>query len=228
VPSLLERPLIVLVTDRRRLDGGTAALLRQADGAVQAGISILQIREPDLDGGPLERLVRDCLDIAQGSATRVVVNDRLDVALGSGAHGVHLRSDSVDPARGREIAPEEFVIGRSVHVEDQSRLSSLSQASDYFVFGTVFETGSKPGNPAAGVQALRRAVRGATAPVLAIGGVTVDRLSEIVRAGAAGFAAVGMFLDLAGPAFARKRVKDEIARARRSFAEHSDAERGRP
>src|ERR1041384_2578386 len=97
---------ICLVTDRRR-----RSPLEQAAEAADAGIDIIQVRERDLETAELGSLVTRIVRIPRGSATRVVVNDRLDVALAGEADGVHLRADSIPPSRARSIAPRPFLIG---------------------------------------------------------------------------------------------------------------------
>jgi thiamine-phosphate diphosphorylase len=182
--------IICLVTDRRRADP-----VDQARHAAAAGIDVVQIRERDLDASALAGLVTDALNAVQGSRTRIVVNDRLDVALACGAHGVHLRSDSIPAARARTIAPKGFLIGRSVHGADEAIRAAADV--DYLLAGTIFATESKPaGHALLGVNGLRAVVAAAAGvPVLAIGGVTADRAPVIAGAGAAGIAAIGLFRD---------------------------------
>jgi thiamine-phosphate pyrophosphorylase len=181
--------IICLVTDRRRADP-----VVQAAHAAGAGIDLVQVREPDLVASALAALAGRVLDAVRGSRTRVVVNDRLDVAWTSGAHGVHLRADSIPPAAVRTIAPHGFIVGRSVHaVEDAV---AAAGAVDYVLAGTVFATASKPGRDRLlGAEGLRAIVERVPVPVLAIGGVTADRIDAIAATGAAGIAAIGLFAD---------------------------------
>jgi thiamine-phosphate pyrophosphorylase len=172
-----------MITDR--VDG-----VRAAAGS---GIHLVQVRARQLDGRALFELVRACIEAVHGTRTRVVVNDRLDVALAADAHGVHLRGDSFPAARARAIAPRGFLIGRSVNAAGEAEEASAEGAVDYLVFGPVFETASKPGKAAAGVGALSDVVAAATVPVLAVGGMTAGRIAEVVAAGASGYAAIGMF-----------------------------------
>jgi thiamine-phosphate pyrophosphorylase len=185
---------ICLVTDRRRADP-----LAQARAAAASGVDLIQVRERDLDASALAMLVRALVGAVRGvrterrpdTPTRVVVNDRLDVALACGADGVHLRADSMPAAAARRIAPPGFLVGRSVH---SAREAATAGDVDYLVAGTVFSTSSKPDCTAPlGEDGLRRIVAAARAPVLAIGGVTVDACEAIARAGAAGIAAIGLF-----------------------------------
>jgi thiamine-phosphate pyrophosphorylase len=179
-----------LVTDRRR-----ARLPEQFRAAIRDGIELIQIRERDLPASELAALVRDAVNAARGSATRILVNDRLDVALACGADGVHLRADSIPPSQVRRIAPEGFLIAQAIHSVDEARRAA---DVDYVVAGTVFATPSKPdADRWLGIDGLRAVVQASRAPVLAIGGVTPDRISEILRTGAAGIAAIGLFLPTA-------------------------------
>jgi thiamine-phosphate diphosphorylase len=109
----------------------------------------------------------------------VVVNDRLDVALAAGAHGVHLRGDSAPTWRVRAAVPRGFLIGRSVHAVDEARDAAGGGAVDYVIFGTVFATDSKPAGPVAGVDRLAAVCAAVPVPVLAVGGVTIERLGAI-------------------------------------------------
>jgi thiamine-phosphate pyrophosphorylase len=197
------------VTDRSQLcqecdDAGAAraCLLRQARYAIDAGIDFVQVRERDLDTADLAATVSDIIAMARGTRTRILVNDRVDVALACGAAGVHLRADSVPAAAVRSIAPPEFVIGRSVH----GVLDALGAgaAVDYLIAGTVWPTSGKPaGHPVLGVDGLSGIVRAAGVPVLAIGGVTLDRLGEVAARGSAGVAGIGLFM-ASGPAAAHR------------------------
>jgi thiamine-phosphate pyrophosphorylase len=121
-----------------------------------------------------------------------VVNDRLDVALACGAAGVHLRGDSIDVAQARAIVPKGFWIGRSVHTAAEA---AAGDDADYLIAGTVWPTASKaPGAPLLGAAGLAEIVRTTRVPVLAIGGLSLDNLAQVARAGAAGLAAIGLFL----------------------------------
>ena len=184
-------PVICLITDRSR--GGEDATVERVRWAAGAGVHLVQVRERDLDGGPLTSLVRRCVDAVRGSRARVLVNDRVDVALAAGAHGVHLRADSVPAARVRAICPPGFLLGRSVHARDEAIAAAAAGGLDYLLFGTVFATPSKPGRAPAGLAVLADVASAVTIPVLAVGGVTPDTVEQVVRAGAAGFAAIGMF-----------------------------------
>ena len=187
------RPVLCLITDRGRLGADWEhATVERVRAAARAGVDLVQVRERELDGGPLARLVRACVDAVRGTRTRVLVNDRLDVALAAGAHGVHLRADSMPGSRVRRVVPPGFLVGRSVHSVEEAA-AAADGSLDYLIFGTVFETASKPGREAAGLSALAAVSRATPLPVLAVGGITAARIEPVVAAGAAGVAGISMF-----------------------------------
>lgn len=190
------RPVVCLVTDRSRLGEGGAAedgLVEVVSAAARAGVHLVQLRERDLDGKALLRLARRCLDAIRGTRTRLVVNDRADVALAADAHGVHLPAHGVPARRLRPHLPPHFLVGRSVHDPAEAARAASDGGLDYLVFGAVFATASKPGVRPAGIGALRAAAAAVPLPVLAIGGITADRCTEVAAAGAAGIAGIGLF-----------------------------------
>ena len=150
----------------------------------------MQIRERGVDATDHVGLVRQCA--ALGPAARIIVNDRLDVALAGGAAGVHLREDSIGINAARRLAPENFLVGRSVH---SSATAAKAQSADYMIAGSVFETDSKPGQPVLGLDGLRAVVQAAgDCPVWALGGMTAARSRDVVACGIEGVAAIGAFL----------------------------------
>lgn len=191
--------MICLVTDRRRLtsvdapfDLSRRCLIAQARHAAGAGVDLIQVRERDLEAAELAALVADLLAVTRGTATRVVVNDRLDVALACGADGIHLRGDSIAVEPARRLAPPGFLIGRSVHGIDDA---AQAAGADYVIAGTIFPSVSKSAERTLlGLDGLRAVVSAVGVPVLAIGGVTEGRFEEVAATGAAGVAAIGLFM----------------------------------
>jgi thiamine-phosphate diphosphorylase len=189
--------LVCIVTDRRRLRPGQTesrqldALVEQARAAASAGVDLFQIRERGVSDRVLWALAERIVAVASGSPMRVLLNDRLDVALACGAHGVHLREDSLTPEEVRRMAPSDLLVGRSVHAAAAAEQAAAAGA-DLVVFGSVYDSASKgPGHQPAGAVALARVVRACRVPVLAIGGITDRHLREIAASGAAGVAAIG-------------------------------------
>jgi thiamine-phosphate pyrophosphorylase len=177
-------------SDSERSEAVAAAVLR----AARAGVDLVQIRERALDAAfLLEILARVRLGAGE-LGTRVLVNDRVDVALAGAADGVHLPSTAPACSRVRAIVPDDFLVGRSVHSEAEAIAAEAAGRCDYLIFGTVYESRSKPaGHSVAGVDALARVCSAVRLPVLAIGGITIERIPEVVAAGAAGVAAIGLF-----------------------------------
>ena len=219
------RPILCLVTDRSRLGptagGGCGRLLKVVDMAGKAGVDLVQIRESDLSDRVLVELVGWAVEATRNTRTRIIVNDRVDVALAAGAAGVHLKSVSLSAERIRRVAPADWVIGRSVHGLDDALQATSAGALDYVIFGTVFQTASKPGVRAAGLEVLSRIVEALAVPVLAIGGVTAERVREVARSGAAGLAGIGAFVS-AGQSIETLRAL--VVRMRETFGE-DDASR---
>ena len=210
-------PRLCLVTDRRRLPGAATAsgavmaLEAQCAEAIDAGIDIIQVREPDLDARTLEAFVHRVIARASGSRTAVFVNDRADIAALTHA-GLHLKSDGPPVSKVRGLFSSEVMIGRSIHVAGEIE---PGDPADFYQFGTVFPSRSKPIDaPIAGSEGLHAAVRATDRPVLAIGGVTPANARECRAAGAAGIAAIELFLPAGasphalGPAAAARALRE--------------------
>ena len=217
--------MICLVTDRRRLaagaapDAARACLAQQARRAAEAGVDLIQVRERDLEARQLAAIVTDLLAATRGTATRIIVNDRLDVALACGAAGVHLRGDSIPIDEARRLAPAGFLVGRSVHGTDEAIGAA---GADYLIAGTVFASASKPADaPLLGLDGLRAIVAAVPRPVLAIGGIDETRIADVASAGAAGFAAIELFMashpDAAVAGCRAAELRQIVKRARSSF-----------
>jgi thiamine-phosphate pyrophosphorylase len=201
------------ITDRTQFRGSELErrvhLLQKIKEAAIAGVDYIQLREKDLSARDLEILAREAITtvtatspVSRGrSATRILINSRADVALASGADGMHLRADDISPLEVRRIwtaarllsgekaaAP---VIAVSCHTLADVQAAEQN-AADFAVFGPVFEKKGSPAMPPAGLEELRRVCQ-YHIPVFALGGVTLDNASACLQAGAAGIAAIRLF-----------------------------------
>jgi thiamine-phosphate pyrophosphorylase len=160
----------------------------RGEGLKSASATIIQLRAPDLSTTALEREARK---LVASTSVPVVISSRCDVALASGAAGVNLPERDISVADARELLGE-LLIGRSVHSIDAAQHAER-EGADFVIFGPVWESPSHPSSPPAGVAALELVARSVRIPVLAIGGVTEERIAECHAAGAAGYAAIGLF-----------------------------------
>lgn len=179
-----------------------------------AGLA-LHLRGPGTPGGPLHVLARTLVPVAEEGGSLLVVNDRVDVALLAGAHGVHLGGRSLPVPEARAVLPGDRRVGVSTHHPDEVAAAEADEADWAFV-GTIYPTPSHPGRVGAGAEALRRAASARTAlPLLAIGGVTVARVGEVLEAGAWGVAVLRGVWDAPDPGDAAKRYLTELEREAR-------------
>ena len=169
------------VTDR-----GQGDILAYAARAVRSGIDMIQIREKDLPARELFDLACRIRDIAAGTGTRILINDRLDIALAAGIDGVHLPGNGLPPDRVRSLVK---VLGISTHTLQECIQAERARA-DFIVFGPIFDT---PGKTPVGLEPLREVTSRVKVPVLAIGGITAANAPEVLGAGAAGIAGIRLF-----------------------------------
>jgi thiamine-phosphate pyrophosphorylase len=196
----LSKPILYLitrgVTTEATLPGSPefTQILNQVSAAVAAGIDLIQIREKQLTARVLFELVSEAGRETRGTKTRLLVNDRADIAAGAGADGVHLTTQSIDAGTIRKTFGEDFLIGVSTHSLAEAD-SARAQRADFVVFGPVFQTESKMqfGSPR-GLHELTQVVRAlAGLPVLALGGVSTADAAGCLAAGAHGIAGISLF-----------------------------------
>ncbi len=179
-------PVVHVVTDDRVLAGeGFVEAARRLLGESGPDVA-LHLRGPRSSARYLERLGL-ALDTARTGGAWLVVNDRLDVAAAVGADGVHLRADSLDVAVVRQLHSD-WAVGASVHTPDEVR---ARRGADWLSAGTIYSSASHPGRPPEGPSGLASMIAVADAPVIAIGGITPERVREVREVGASGVAVLG-------------------------------------
>jgi thiamine-phosphate pyrophosphorylase len=215
--------LLYYITDRTQFPGNEAerrrCLLEKIAVAARCGIDYIQLREKDLSARDLEALARQAVRLIRENAalrtenqqlttdkshsasenrplkTRLLVNSRTDVALASGADGVHLRSDDISASEVREVWRQcntsSPLVANSCHTLEEVQ-KAAGEKADFVVFAPVFEKRVAPAVAPAGLEALRQTC-GCDIPVLALGGVTLENARQCLEAGAAGIAAVRLF-----------------------------------
>jgi len=205
----LDQLSLTLVTDRSQTRGRLLSAV-VAD-CLGAGLKALQVREKDLAAADLAALCRPLRTLTRDHDARLVVNDRVDVALAVGADGVQRTHASLAVDDIRTVARHRLTIGASVHSLEDA-LDAERRGADWLVFGPVYDTPSKRrwGAPQ-GLDRLAKVAANVRIPVIAIGGITPARVSEVRAAGAAGVAVIAAILDTVSPADATKRFLDALA-----------------
>jgi thiamine-phosphate pyrophosphorylase len=201
---------LYLVTDRaitRR------PLLEVVEECLGAGLRAVQLREKDLTVRDLLDLARSLREATRRHGARLVINDRADVALAAGANGVQRTHASLPVTALRGVIRPPALVGASVHSTGEAR-QAVADGADFLVFGPIYDTPSKRryGKPQ-GLKALEELVKAVERPVIAIGGITPERVRDALAAGAAGVAVIAAILRADRPADATKAFLDALGRA---------------
>ena len=195
----------MLVTDRRR---SMRPLPELVAAAVAGGVDAVQIREHDLPPSELRVLAKTLLEVVAGRAD-LLINSDLALAAELGL-GLHLPEAGIATAEARRRLGDLPLLGRSVH---SAVAASASVGVDYLIAGNVYETTSKPGHPPLGLSGLSRIIAATWSPVLAIGGITADRVPTVMAAGAHGVAVIGAIAEVADPTGAAAALRAAIVAA---------------
>ena len=202
MPQTLTPPFSYLITSGATDEATThasiefARLVAFVAAATRAGVRLIQLREKLLRPRVLYELTARCAALTRDTATRLLVNDRADIARAAGADGIQLTAQSLPTHIVRRAFGSDFLIGVSTHSLAEAQAARDGDA-DFAVFGPVFDTPSKSAyGPPAGLAALRAVTSALTPfPVIAIGGITRANMHEALAAGAQGIAAIRLFAD---------------------------------
>jgi len=204
---------LYVVTDRH-LTGGRALRL-VVEAALRGGARAIQLREKDLPPRELYPLALEIRHLTQAYGARLLINDRVDVALAVNADGVHLTTTSLPAGCVRQLLGPGRLIGVSTHTCAEA-LAAVEQGADFVVFGPVFFTPSKaPYGQPVGLDALRAVGAAVKAPILAIGGIKQTNLDQVLTAGADGIAVISAIISADDPALATQNL---LAALRSTYA----------
>jgi thiamine-phosphate pyrophosphorylase len=199
----VQTPIIYLITSGETTQTTTARseafarILALVGEAVRARVHLIQLREKNLRAGVLYELATQAANLTRGSSTRLLVNDRADIARAARADGVHLTTRSLRASDVRRAFGNSFLIGVSTHTLPEA-LEARDHGADFAVFGPVFDTASKLayGSPV-GLEKLNEAALCLSPfPLIALGGITLEKAPDAIRAGASGIAAIRLFADV--------------------------------
>jgi thiamine-phosphate pyrophosphorylase len=200
---------------RARLRGLYAIVARpdEAAAAVAGGAGVVQVRVKDRPAGEILRIAREVVALAAGRAL-VLVNDRADLALLSGADGVHVGDDDLPVPEARRLLGEGLLVGRTTRTLEEAR-AAIAAGADHVGVGPIFATRTKAlAVPARGVGMLREVAAALGAPVVAIGGIDAATIGDVARAGAACAAVVGALFAAGDPVENARRLAAAFAAGR--------------
>jgi thiamine-phosphate pyrophosphorylase len=180
------------ITDRHQA-GGLEALLPLIERALELGVELIQIREKDLPPRELAAFCRRVMVLPNPHQTLVLINERVDVALACGAHGVHLPGGRIAPAELRPILPERFVVGVSCHTREELFRAQQEDADYTFISPVASPLSKQDTRVPLGMEGLRAAVAGLQIPSFALGGITPEAIAACAEAGVPGVAGISLF-----------------------------------
>ena len=201
---------LYLITDRQQTQG--RELLWVLESALAGGVRAIQLREKELSGRELFYLAEKTRKLTDDYGARLLINDRIDVALAVGADGVQLGNDSISAQTARELVGLDRMIGVSTHSLEEAR-NAENQGADFLLFGPVFYTPSKAVyGPPQGIVELKKIVEKIALPVYAVGGIKPENLSETIRAGARGVAVISAVMAATDPRAATESILNLLRR----------------
>jgi thiamine-phosphate pyrophosphorylase len=201
-------PKLYVILDAALLSSSeTEIAMKLAD----AGVRLLQYRNKNASSGELLGRSRELASALRSRGVTFIVNDRADVAALSGSDGVHLGQEDLSVEAARNLVGEKSLVGVSTHSLPQFR-EALTSSADYLAVGPIYPTGSKANpDPVVGIEMLRR-VRGLTElPIVAIGGITLQRAPEVIQAGADAVAVISDILRAPSPADRARNYLEVLA-----------------
>lgn len=199
---------LYVVTDGRLMAGLTHRQI--AKDAVSGGADVIQLRDKELAGRELFNTACEIREITRSAGALFIVNDRIDIALASGADGVHLGQDDLPLYVARTLAPGKFIIGISVRSVTEA-VNAEAGGADYVAVSPVFGTGTKPdAGPGIGTALITSIRKNISIPVIGIGGIRKENTREVIMAGADGIAVVSAVICSENPVSAAQELKSQV------------------
>jgi len=207
---LLFHKSLYLITDRHQIPPGTS-LLQTIEKALIGGVRLIQLREKDLTAAELGLLAQQLRNLTHRFSAKLLVNDRIDLALACDADGVHLGEHSLPTSEARRLLGDDRLIGISTHSIDDV-LCATTQGADFVTFGPVYHTPSKAafGSPV-GLDQLSTACHRTNLPVFALGGIKPENIAEVLSHGASGVALISAIIADPDPQTSTENILRRLA-----------------
>jgi thiamine-phosphate pyrophosphorylase len=204
-------PSLYVILDRAAARGRDLEAI--LDGALGGGCCMIQLREKEWPSGRLLPLAERLRERCRRAGATFIVNDRVDLALAVAADGVHLGQDDLPPRAARPLLKPGMILGRSTHSLAQAR-EARDEGAGYIAVGSMFPTATKPDFQLVGPELIRKLRGEIRVPLIGIGGITLDNVADVIRAGADGVAVISAVCGAVDPVAATRRLLDAIHAAR--------------
>jgi thiamine-phosphate pyrophosphorylase len=185
--NIMEMLKLYVIPDRKI--GAPFSLEEQTEAALRGGATLIQLRDKEMEGRCLFEVAQSLRKICHCYGTPLIINDRVDVALAVGADGVHLGQDDLPLEAVKPFVPDSFIVGVSAHTVEEAE-QALALGASYIGIGAAYPTGSKVDAKVVGPSRIREIMRKVPIPAVAIGGITIDKIPEIMTTGVQGVALI--------------------------------------
>ncbi len=182
----LKVPVLCFVVSKASVKDGDVE--KAVTEAIAGGVNMVQLRDHETPAGELLALARRLKTLMRGKAM-LMVNDRVDIAVAAELDGVQLPEDGIPTRVARNLVGRYAVVGRSVHSVDSAQAASR-EGAEMVIAGTIYKSPSKPDQKPAGPNLLKEITKDTSLPVVAIGGITAEKVDEVIKAGAYGVAVI--------------------------------------
>ena len=183
----IARSIRLYVIPDRKI-GAPKNLVEQTRELLAGGATAIQLRDKELSGRKLLETATEMARLCKEAGALFIVNDRLDIAILSGAHGLHIGQSDIPLTEAKKLSPPSFIIGVSAQTMEEARLAE-KQGADYLGIGAVFPTSTKEAE-ALGLTGTARVASATSLPSVAIGGINLENAAEIMKTGVSGLSLI--------------------------------------